>query len=61
MKIAVILPRGMHFGPKRATAIDLCVRDFVTFSRFRDTTAIFGEFVGRAILRPLVSRCFEDK
>ncbi|MBS1166229.1 MAG: D-inositol-3-phosphate glycosyltransferase [Proteobacteria bacterium] len=43
MKIAVILPRGTHFGPDRATAIDLCAYDFVRFSRYRDETVVIGE------------------
>ena len=43
LKIAIVLPRNMSFGPARATSIDLCVRDFVGASRFRATTAIFGE------------------
>lgn len=45
MKIAVILPRGTHFGPDKATAIDLCAYDFVRFSRYRDETVVIGEAV----------------
>lgn len=30
MKIAIVLPRNMHFGPARATSIDLVVHDIVT-------------------------------
>lgn len=33
MRIAVILPRNMHFGPAGATSIDLCARDAVLHSR----------------------------
>ncbi|MGY6644076.1 MAG: glycosyltransferase family 4 protein [Salinarimonas sp.] len=33
MRIAVILPRNMHFGPTGATSIDLCARDAVLHSR----------------------------
>lgn len=47
MKIAVILPRGTHFGPDKATAIDLCAYDFVRFSRHRDETVVLGEAVDR--------------
>ncbi|WP_051228707.1 glycosyltransferase family 4 protein [Pleomorphomonas oryzae] len=47
MKIAVILPRGTHFGPDRATAIDLCAYDFVRFSRYRDETVVIGEAIDR--------------
>lgn len=43
VNIAIVLPRGMHFGRDRATAIDLCVRDFVAHSRYRSTTMIIGE------------------
>lgn len=43
MKIAIALPRGMHFGPKTATAIDLCVHDFVRHSAYRETTTVYGE------------------
>lgn len=45
MKIAVILPRGTHFGPDKATAIDLCAYDFVRFSRYRDQTVVLGEAI----------------
>lgn len=44
-RIAVVMPRRMHFGPSRAGSIDLCVRDFVRFSRFRDTTTVVAEAV----------------
>ncbi|WP_370677009.1 glycosyltransferase family 4 protein [Pleomorphomonas sp. PLEO] len=47
MKIAVILPRGTHFGPDKATAIDLCAYDFVRFSRYRDETVVVGEALDR--------------
>lgn len=47
MKIAVILPRGTHFGPDKATAIDLCAYDFVRFSRYRDETVVIGEAIDR--------------
>lgn len=33
MRIAIVLPRNMHFGPAGATSIDLCVRDAVLHSR----------------------------
>ena len=46
-RILIILPRGRRFGPDGATAIDLCVRDFVNFSRFRETTTILGEPIER--------------
>lgn len=45
MRIAVILPRGMTFSPNGASAIDLCVHDFVNHSRHRATTTVIGEGV----------------
>ena len=35
----------MHFGPMRATAIDLCVRDFVRFSAIPISTIVVAEEV----------------
>lgn len=46
-RIAVVAPRNMHFGPARATSIDLCIRDFVLHSRFRETTVVIAEEVDR--------------
>ena len=43
MRVVNILPRGMHFGPTAATAIDLCVRDFVTHSAYRGSTTVLAE------------------
>lgn len=45
MRTVVVLPRNMHFGPLRATAIDLCVRDFVAFSPSRAETLVVAEAV----------------
>ena len=42
MRIVVILPRRMHFGAERATAIDLCVRDFVKHSAHRASTLVLS-------------------
>ncbi|WP_084649956.1 glycosyltransferase family 4 protein [Stappia stellulata] len=47
MKIAIVLPKGMHFGPERATAIDLCVHDSVRHSAFRSSTRVFGVAVNQ--------------
>jgi glycosyltransferase involved in cell wall biosynthesis len=44
-RIVVALPRGLSFGPARATSIDLCARDFVSFSRHRAQTVIVGEAI----------------
>jgi glycosyltransferase involved in cell wall biosynthesis len=44
-RIVIVLPRGLYFGPARATSIDLCARDFVNFSRFRAETTIVGEAI----------------
>lgn len=46
-RIVIVLPRGRRFGPDGATAIDLCVRDFVSHSRFREQTIILGEPIER--------------
>jgi glycosyltransferase involved in cell wall biosynthesis len=48
MRTVIVLPRNMHFGPLRATAIDLCVRDFVRFSAFRATTLVVAESAERS-------------
>ena len=42
LSVFQVMPRGMHFGAKKATSIDLCVKDFVSFSRFRATTRVFA-------------------
>jgi len=42
MRIVNVLPRGMHFGPTGATAIDLCVRDFVAHSAYRTSTTVLA-------------------
>jgi glycosyltransferase involved in cell wall biosynthesis len=44
-RIAVIAPRGMCFSPLGATSIDLCIRDFVRFSRYRDSTTVIANHV----------------
>lgn len=48
MRVAIVLPRNMHFGPDRATSIDLCAHDLALHSRFRATTKVFGAPVERA-------------
>lgn len=45
MRIVQVLPRGMHFGPRRATAIDLCARDFIVHSRYARSTTVLGAAV----------------
>ena len=42
MRIVQVLPRGMHFGPQRATAIDLCARDIVGHSQYSRSTTVLG-------------------
>ena len=42
MRVAIVLPRNMYFGPRYATAIDLCVKEFVEHSSFKATTRVFG-------------------
>ena len=45
LRIVVVAPRGMSFGPAAATSIDLCIRDFVRFSRFERTTTVIASHV----------------
>mgnify|MGYP001321883403 CR=1 FL=1 len=40
LRIAVFMPRNMRFGPSNATSIDMCVRDLVMSSRYRNTTTV---------------------
>lgn len=44
-RIAVILPRNMHFGPAAATSIDLCAYDSVRYSALADGIVVVGEAV----------------
>jgi glycosyltransferase involved in cell wall biosynthesis len=39
-RIVIVSPRGMRFSPDGATSIDLCIRDFVRFSRHRASTVL---------------------
>jgi glycosyltransferase involved in cell wall biosynthesis len=43
LAIFQVMPRAMYFGPSRATSIDLCVRDLITHSRYREGTTVFAE------------------
>jgi|FEC22Drversion2_1045045.scaffolds.fasta_scaffold00157_74 glycosyltransferase involved in cell wall biosynthesis len=45
MRLAIILPRHMHYAADRATSVDLCARDFVVHSRFRPGITVIGEAV----------------
>jgi len=45
MHVLQVMPRNMYFGSSLATSIDLCVRDLVAASRFKDTTTVLGERV----------------
>lgn len=40
--IAILLPSREGFDPRHFGAIALCVKDFVEYSRFRDSAAVFG-------------------
>ena len=44
-KLAIVMPRGMFFGPSMATSIDLCARDFVRYSRYAAQSTVFCEHV----------------
>ncbi|MEM7669125.1 MAG: glycosyltransferase family 4 protein [Pseudomonadota bacterium] len=46
MTIAIVLPRNMHFGPEKATSIDLVVHDAVKNSRFRDEIVVVCQETG---------------
>jgi len=39
-EVLYVMPPGKHFGPLRATSIDLDTRDFVRFSQYRETTRV---------------------
>lgn len=54
MKLAVVLPRNMHFGPRGATAIDLSARDYARFSRFADTMTLVAEQVDEPFAGPTI-------
>ncbi len=41
MRIAIVANRNMSMSPEGATAVDLCVRDFIRFSRFAETTTAY--------------------
>ena len=40
MRILVFMPRNMRFGPSNASSVDLCVRDLIAASRYREATTI---------------------
>ena len=42
MKVAIILPRGMHFSPQGATSIDIVAHDLLLSSRFQASTHVLG-------------------
>jgi glycosyltransferase involved in cell wall biosynthesis len=44
-RIAVLMPRNLHFGPRMASSIDLCAYDFVRRSRYLSTTVVVAEEV----------------
>ena len=46
-EILILLPHGEQFGPERAGAIALHVRDVTRASRFKDRIRIFGTAVAR--------------
>lgn len=54
LNLAIVLPRNMHFGPARATAIDLAARDYVHFSRFSAGITLVAERVDRPFEGPRV-------
>lgn len=40
MRVALVLPRHMHFTPHRATSIDLCAYELLLHSRYRESTRV---------------------
>lgn len=46
-RVVVVNPRGMHFGERRATSIDLSLRDLIRHSRFAATTTVIGDPVDK--------------
>lgn len=42
-KIVIVNPRGLHFGDRYATSIDLTMRDLIQHSRFRDGMTVIGD------------------
>ena len=39
-KIAYVLLRNAHFGPRLASSVELCVRDLVLYSRYARSTLV---------------------
>jgi len=48
LKVLQVMPPGKHFGPARATSIDLDTWDFVRFSRHCETTTVIADEVETA-------------
>lgn len=46
-KVLIVNPRGLYFGDRHATSIDLTVRDLIMHSRFRDGTTVIGDPIDR--------------
>ncbi|MEZ5898565.1 MAG: glycosyltransferase family 4 protein [Hyphomicrobiaceae bacterium] len=40
LRVLIFMPRNMRFGPSNATSIDLCVRDLVLASRYKQSTTV---------------------
>src|SRR5690606_11020052 len=40
LRIFMFMPRNMRFGPTNASSIDLCVRDLISASKYRNTTTV---------------------
>ena len=50
-EIAILLPHGEHFGPERAGAIALHVRDVTRASRLQQRIRIYGAPLDAAVRR----------
>jgi len=51
-KVLIVNPRGLHFGDRHATSIDLTVRDLIMHSRFRDGTTVIGDPIDHPFDQP---------
>jgi len=45
LRVIHVMPPGKHFGPLRATSIDLDTRDFALFSQYRDSSIVVADKV----------------
>src|SRR3569833_1414309 len=51
-KVLIVNPRGLHYGDRHATSIDLTVRVLIMHSRFRDGTTVIGDPIDHPFDQP---------